>query len=193
MGRVASIFERMKPGFKERQPPCIDDQGHYFKTCGQCFTMICRRCQYKTVDFAGQMTTTYGDFSGTHAPYDRYCSECEVLIQGGTEGWKCYEDYEADRIAKNDLVCRSCKGIGWHQYNYVGCSDPDKKHTCGACAGTGVFPSPYRKIQIKQGKHITEIIDEPLWKRAKDWIRIFVHNHNPWSIGIIGKVKKHGI
>ena len=192
-GRVVSLFARMSPGFKEEHPPCIDSHGHYFKTCGQCFTMICRRCQYKTIDFVGQMSTTYGDFSGTHAPYDRYCSKCEVLLQRGYDGWKCYEDYEADRISKKDFVCRSCEGVGWHQYKYEGCNDPEKKHTCGRCEGTGVFPSPYRKKQIEQGKKITEIIDEPLWKRTKDWIKIFVHNYNPWSIGTIRKRKKFGI
>jgi len=87
VGRVASIFERMQPGFKEEHPPCINKHGHYFKTCGQCFTMVCRRCGYKTVDIAGQMTTTYGDFSGSHAPYDRYCCRCEVLLQRGYKGW----------------------------------------------------------------------------------------------------------
>ena len=191
LGRVVSLFERMTPGFKEEQHPCIDDQGHYFKTCGQCFTMICRRCQYKTIDFAGQMTTTYGDFSGTHAPYDRYCSECEVLLQRGTKGWKCYEDYEADRISKGDLVCRECNGSGSYMIHWQ--TLPSKIYTCSHCEGTGVFPSPYRKKQILQGKKITELIDEPWWKRTKEWIRIFVHNHNPWSVGTIIRKKKLSI
>ena len=188
IGRVAGIFDRMQPGFKEEHPECIDNHGHYFKTCGTCFTMVCRRCEYKTVDFAGQMTTTYGDFSGTHAAYDRYCSECETLLQRGYEGWKCYEDYEADRILKKDFVCRTCKGVGW--YKYPGLKDPEEKHTCSHCEGTGLFPSPYRKKQMEQGKSITEIIDEPLLKRIKDWLQIFIYNHNPWSIGIITKSKK---
>lgn len=142
-GKVISIWERMQPGFKEEHPKCIDGNGHYFKTCGTCFTMICRRCQYRTLDFAGSLTTTYGDFSGTFAPYDRYCHECGVLLQRGYEGWKCYEDYEANRIEKKDFVCKSCKGIGWHQYS--GADDPTKKYTCGACEGTGLFPSPFRR------------------------------------------------
>lgn len=189
IGNVVGIFERMQPGFKEEHHPCIDDQGHYFKTCGQCFTMICRRCQYKTIDFAGQMTTTYGDFSGTHAPYDRYCSECEVLLQRGTKGWKCYEDYEKDRLVNNQTVCGRCDGTGKEQKWW------GKKEliTCIACEGDGKFPTKYRRIQIEQGKKITEVIDEPMWKRTKEWLRMFIHNHNPCSIGTITKLKKLSI
>jgi hypothetical protein len=190
LGRVGSVFERMQPGFKEEHPKCVDDQGHYFKTCGTCFTMICRRCEYKTIDFFGQMTTTYGDFSGTSAPYDRYCDECEVLLQRGTEGWKCYEDYEKHRLEIGDTVCRTCKGSGSYTINWVGGPETIK---CTYCDGTGEFPTPYRKIQIKQGKKITEIIDEPWTKRVIDWVRIFIHNNNPRSVGIIKKLRKLSI
>jgi len=144
LGKVYSIFERMQPGFKEEHPKCIDDQGHYFKTCGDCFTMICRRCQYKTMDFTGSMTTTYGDFSGTTAPYDRYCCGCEVLLQRGREGWKCYEDYEKHRIENKDFVCRTCAGKGYYIYP----SDNGKKTICTHCDGTGLFPNSYRRIDL---------------------------------------------
>jgi hypothetical protein len=192
LGKVFSIWERMQPGFKEEHPKCIDDRGHYFKTCGTCFTMICRRCQYRTLDFLGSMGTTYGDFSGTHAPYDRYCSDCGVILQRGTEGWKCYEDYEADRIKKGDTVCRMCGGIGYCKC-LPGLGDPNKPYKCERCDGTGLFPSPYRRKQIEQGKKITERIDEPLWKRINDRVKIFLHNNNPWGTGIIIKLKKRSI
>lgn len=128
----------------DKYPDCINDQGHYFKTCYTCFTMICRRCQYKSYDHVGSMTTTYGDFSGTTSPYDRYCDDCEVLLQRGREGWKCYADYEKHRIENKDFVCRTCSGKGYYIYPI----DKGKKRICTHCEGTGLFPSSNRIIEL---------------------------------------------
>jgi hypothetical protein len=160
MGTLKERFEKIRnsPEYKSRiqkmndkkHPNCIDKHGHYFKTCGTCFTMVCRRCGYRTLDFWGSMTTTYGDFSGTTAPYDRYCKTCEVLLQRGYEGWKCYEDYEANRIQNKDFICQSCQGKGY----YYWMNDKTQKTICPLCEGTGLFPSPYRKKQMKKLKTI---------------------------------------
>lgn len=189
LGQVFNIWERMDPKFREKHPECINDQGHYFKTCGTCFTMVCRRCGYKTLDFLGSMTTTYGDFSGTFKPYDRYCDECKVLLQRGTEGWKCYEDYENHRINTNNTLCDRCNGNGKEQKWW----SSNELITCMVCEGDGKFPSKYRRTQIEQGKKITEIIDESFWKRTKDWMERFIYNINPWSIGTVTKLKKLNI
>lgn len=124
-------------------PDCIDDQGHYFKTCSRCAYMVCRRCNAQSYDHTLGMCSTYGDFSGTTSEYDRYCDRCERLLQRGrptvySHSFKCYEDWEQHRIVNGDIICRQCDGNGY--YMTYG-NEPRK---CCSCEGTGKFPSPNR-------------------------------------------------
>lgn len=133
----------------EKLPDCIDDQGHYFKTCDRCSHMVCRRCNTQSYDFWLSLCSTYGDFSGTIAEYDRYCDKCETLLIRGSprvysHSFKCYEDWEKHRIANNDTVCRMCQGKGSYK---IGESTIRK---CDACEGTGKFPSPSRLKQLER-------------------------------------------
>lgn len=136
----------------EKLPDCIDNQGHYFKTCNRCSHMVCRRCNTQSYDFLLSLCSSYGDFSGTIAEYDRYCDECQMLLKRGipivySHSFKCYEDWEAHRMANNDTVCRMCDGKG--SYKMSNNIDVIK---CHACEGSGKFPAPNRLKQLEKIK-----------------------------------------
>ncbi len=138
--------------FGKKLPNCIDDQGHYFKTCDRCSHMVCRRCHTTSYDFLLSMCSTYGDFSGTTVEYDRYCDKCERLLKGGSpkvysHTFKCYEDWEQHRINNNDTICRNCGGKG----SYISLIQNITKE-CMMCEGTGKFPSPRRIKQLEKIK-----------------------------------------
>jgi hypothetical protein len=141
----------------EKLPDCIDDQGHYFKTCDRCSHMVCRRCNTQSHDFWLSLCSSYGDFSGTTTEYDRYCDKCERLLKRGSptvysHRFKCYEDWERHRIANNDTVCRVCDGKGhWMKYD-VNNEILNGERRCGNCEGTGKFPSPTRSKDLEKIK-----------------------------------------
>jgi ribosomal protein L37E len=135
----------------EKLPDCIDDQGHYFKTCDRCSHMVCRRCNTTSYDFWLSLCSSYGDFGGSYAEYDRYCSKCGRLVQRGhavkySHSFKCYEDWEQHRIANDDTVCRVCHGKGHFVTHH------DQQHRCSSCEGTGKFPSPSRIKSLEKIK-----------------------------------------